>query len=341
MHAPRPGRRMPVVIAVFFALALNLTDRDRSQAEPPDQPKAPGPRCDRVRFYPVTGGEAALVGGKFAGSNVSRTEGFETLAEIEEAPESGTWSELRFRNSKVYRWLRFEGAPGTRGKIAELEFYAGDRKLSGPGAGYGPVIRDAGRSWQARFDGNPRTFLEMDAADGGYVGIDLRDQATAHRPVFEPAPASAAANGAPAEIIDPLDVTIRSATPGASIRFTLDGTMPTAEHGMTYRGPIHLDATATIQAVALIEGQAASPSTAGTYLIKGSSQPGFRTFHWGNSLTQTTSMFASYARTAGRATRPPSSLGPAPGRRNSGISDSPRKRRGPTRSGTRCRGSIT
>jgi hypothetical protein len=85
------------------------------------------------------------------------------------------------------------------------------------------------------------------------------------------------------------------------IRYTLDGTMPTAEHGASYEGPIRVAGTATIQAVALLDGLAASPPTAGTYLVEGSSRPGLSTFHWGNSLTQTTSQFANYARTAGYA----------------------------------------
>ncbi|MCX7014649.1 MAG: hypothetical protein NTW86_19215 [Candidatus Sumerlaeota bacterium] len=50
---------------------------------------APAPKqlaCNRVRFCPAPNGEQAMVGGKFTGSNVSPTEGFEVLAEIQTAP---------------------------------------------------------------------------------------------------------------------------------------------------------------------------------------------------------------------------------------------------------------
>lgn len=69
--------------------------------------KAP-PICDRVRVMAVAGLEKELIGATVAGSNVSRHEGFVTLAEIKEAPKAGEWSEIKVENSKVYRWLRFE-----------------------------------------------------------------------------------------------------------------------------------------------------------------------------------------------------------------------------------------
>ena len=296
-------QRRPEVAQRLQALLDQQRDVGHTRTEPGKAPTSPGPgpRCDRVRFFPAPGGEAAMVGGRFRGSNVSRTEGFALLAEITSAPPAGAWSELRFDNPKVYRWLRYDGPPGSHGKVAEVEFYAGDRKLSGPGSGYGPIVKDAGRSWQKAFDGNPRTWVEWDGPDGGYVGSDLRELGTARRPVLVPVPVPANANGAPAEIIDPLEVTIQSPTPGAVVRYTIDGTMPTAEHGTVAAGPIAVKTTTTIQAVALLEGRAPSPPTAGTYLIRGSSRPGMCTFHWGNSLTQTTAMFAAYARTAGHA----------------------------------------
>src|SRR6266853_574459 len=75
------------------------------------------PICGRVRFFPAPAAEQAMVGGKFTGSNVSPTAGFVTLAEIKTAPLPGQWSELSLDNHKLYRWLRYEGPPGSYGKV--------------------------------------------------------------------------------------------------------------------------------------------------------------------------------------------------------------------------------
>lgn len=49
-------------------------------------------------------------------------------------------------------------------------------------------------------------------------------------------------------------VTLTSATEGATIRYTLDGTVPDAGNGQTYTGPITVSATAILRAVALADG---------------------------------------------------------------------------------------
>ncbi|NQU25108.1 MAG: chitobiase/beta-hexosaminidase C-terminal domain-containing protein, partial [Candidatus Nealsonbacteria bacterium] len=51
----------------------------------------------------------------------------------------------------------------------------------------------------------------------------------------------------------PLDVAITSATPGATIYYTLDGSEPTEDHGTKYTGPIHVDHTTTLRAAAFKE----------------------------------------------------------------------------------------
>ena len=87
--------------------------------------------CNRVRFLPAPGNERAMIGGKFEGSNVSRRDGFQTLAEIKTAPPAGQWGELTFDNTKVYRWLRYVGPTGAQGKPGKIEFYAPDCLLAG------------------------------------------------------------------------------------------------------------------------------------------------------------------------------------------------------------------
>ena len=86
---------------------------------------------NRVRFFPAPERGQAMVGGKITGSNLSQTEGFTVLAEIKAAPKRGEWGELKFENAAPFRWVRYEAPAGSRGNIAELEFYAGDVKLKG------------------------------------------------------------------------------------------------------------------------------------------------------------------------------------------------------------------
>jgi CubicO group peptidase (beta-lactamase class C family) len=229
---------------------------------------APPPACNRVRFFPAPGGEKAMVGGTFSGSNVSRTEGFQPLAELKAAPPANQWSELTFDNQKLYRWLRYVGPAGSQGKTAKVEFYAGDQLLTAPGHGVQYGSLEPGRLC---------------------VGYDLLDAVTARRPAFQPERT---------EQEGPVDITISSSR-GAVIRYTLDGSWPTAEHGATYSQPLHIEKTTTLSAVALLDGRAPSPPVATTYLLRGSSRPGLSSAHVGNSLTGTTAGFWRYARTAG------------------------------------------
>ncbi|MDZ4782341.1 MAG: lamin tail domain-containing protein [Planctomycetia bacterium] len=48
----------------------------------------------------------------------------------------------------------------------------------------------------------------------------------------------------------PFDVTITTPTAGATIRYTTDGSEPTLSNGNNYTGPIHVDGTTTVRAVA-------------------------------------------------------------------------------------------
>ena len=52
----------------------------------------------------------------------------------------------------------------------------------------------------------------------------------------------------------PFDLAITTATPGAQIRYTLDGSVPTATTGTLYTGPIHLTTTSVVRAAAYKTG---------------------------------------------------------------------------------------
>ncbi len=247
---------------------------------------------DRVRFHPAPGHERDMVGGRFTGSNVSATEGYEVLAEIKTAPPAGEWTEMKFDGKRPHRWIRYEAPPGSFGRIGKLEFYAGERKLGGPG--FGSIgATPGGHDWPRVFDGKDRQvkfWMESDTPDGCYVGLDLGDLATAIRPMLDPPPG---------EHGGPVRVTLKSPTPGTVIRCTLDGTTPGANDGILYTEPIAVEKTATIVAVSFKEGFAPSPPSFGTYLLGPSAKPALSTFHIGNSLTATTGRFAMYAQTAG------------------------------------------
>ena len=228
--------------------------------------------CDRVRFSPTPGGEKAMVGGRFEGSNVSRTEGFELLTEIKTAPPAGQWSELKFDNTKLYRWLRYVGPAEAPGKAGKMEFYAGDRLLGS---------NDQRKGFQFF------AFVN-DKQNEQFVGFDVIEAST-QRPSFKPDRA---------EQDGPVDVTL-TAQRSAVIRYTLDGSWPTAEHGEVYKAPIHIEKSTTISAVAFLPDRTASLLVTQTYLIRGSCKPGLDSAHIGNSLTGTTGGFWRYARTAG------------------------------------------
>ena len=65
----------------------------------------------------------------------------------------------------------------------------------------------------------------------------------------------------------PFDVAVTCATPGASIRYTLDGSPPSESAGTLYTGPIHIDRTTTLRAAAYKAGFAPADIDTQTYLF--------------------------------------------------------------------------
>jgi len=253
--------RLCLHATLLAVLCLSLAAADKPQAGPP--------ACNRVRFFAPKMGGQPMAGGKFEGSNVSRWEGFELLGEIKAAPVAGQWTELTFENKKVFRWLRYTGPAGSQGKLDKVEFYAGDTLLAAEkakGIAYTP------------FDTEHQS-----------AGFDLTDAATARRVAFKPDAT---------ELDGPADITITSSK-GAVIRYTLDGSWPSAEHGETYEKPIHITQSTTISAVAILPERAPSLLNTVTYLVRGTMKPGLSSAHIGNSLTGTTGGFWRFARTAG------------------------------------------
>ena len=66
---------------------------------------------------------------------------------------------------------------------------------------------------------------------------------------------------------EPFDVILRSATPQATIRYTVDGTVPTLENGETYRFPVRIDRTTVLRAAAYRDGYRPSNVDTQTYIF--------------------------------------------------------------------------
>ena len=65
----------------------------------------------------------------------------------------------------------------------------------------------------------------------------------------------------------PVDVVITTATTGATIRYTIDGTEPSAEIGTLYSGPVNITETATVKAIAFKTGMNNSLISNASYVI--------------------------------------------------------------------------
>lgn len=267
----------------WCAAALLLVGTAVSAAEPPADTRTAAAVVDHVRFFPRPKHEKAMVGGKFTGSNASPTEGFRTLVEITTEPKAGEWNDLNFENARVYRWVRYEAPAGAHGNVAELEFYHGTHKLNGIGFG------SPGGAWRPAFDKKTETFVNSESADGQFAGLDLGEQASTARVTFAPGPQFYEA---------PQNVALRSATAGATIRYTLDGTAPGPDAGIPYATPIPVTGTTTLSAVAFRDGLAPSPVSFATYNV-GTPPVRINSFHVGNSLTGNAARFPGFARTAG------------------------------------------
>jgi hypothetical protein len=251
--------------AAFVAALLLAVVAFKSHAE------TPAFVCNRVRFQTSAGSANDIVGAKIEGSNVSGKTGFVTLAEIKDAPEAKGWGELKFDNTKVCRYLRLALPHEGKGKLSKVEFYDGDQLVGADGKG----IRV--------------NYFLGDATDDHVLGYDLREAGSTQSPNFKPANDN---------LPGPTDIALTAAD-GAVIRYTLDGMMPTADHGEVYKTPIHVDHNTTINAVAILPDRAPSPPKGTTFLLPASTKEGLAVASVGNSLTGTTLNLWRYARTAG------------------------------------------
>jgi|GEM_PF-1075777 len=130
--------------------------------------------CNHVRILPREGFPQLVKGALLQGSDTGPTTDFETLATVTEEGRDGQWMEIKFKNTKVYRFLRYYAPKDSWCNVAELEFCHDDTKLRGqPFGTYG--TRGGRSGYDKAFDGSPKTFFDAPLPDDQYAGIELVD----------------------------------------------------------------------------------------------------------------------------------------------------------------------
>jgi hypothetical protein len=280
------------IMAAAFGVTVNAALA--ADAPPATAPTAACPAVTHVRFYPRKGFAQRMVKGRFEGSNQGPTTEFRTFAEIKDAPPEGAWTEIKLAKPVRFRFLKYQSPVGGWGNVAEVEFYAGDRRLSGTPFGTTGSRDNSGNDFAKAMDGNVETFFDGVQPNDQYAGIDLGTAVQAAAPEFSPKPGSYDA---------PQEVTITAATPGAKIRYTRDSGMPSADSGEPYKGPVKVARGSVLSAVAYTDDLAASPAVLAAYRIAqgAADTTTVRSFHIGNSLTDTVNgVLAPLAESAGR-----------------------------------------
>jgi len=270
-------------LLAVVGLASACSAADAPAKAPATQPQvvqaAACPALTRIRFFPRKGFAQRMVKGRFAGSNAGQTTEFQTIAEIKEPPPDGQWSEIVLPKPVRYRYLKYE-SPGGWGNVAEIEFFAGDAKIAGTPFGTTGSRDGGGNDFSKALDGNVETFFDGIEPNNQYVGIDLGPASQAAAPEFSPKPGAYPAAQ---------EVSITCATPGANIRISRSGGTPDRDRGEEYKGPLKLEKSAVLVALAYTDGLAAGPTVIAPYRIGpvARDEKTVRTFHIGNSLTDT------------------------------------------------------
>jgi hypothetical protein len=113
---------------------------------------------------------------------------------------------------------------------------------------------------------NGKLYLTFNGRTGGIVEIDLSDR-TGPPPTGTVAQPSITPNGG--TFTTTQSVTLASATAGAAIRYSLDGSEPTTSSTL-YAGAFTLSDTKTVKAKAFKTGMSASPTVSATFTKSGS-----------------------------------------------------------------------
>ncbi|HEY2147845.1 MAG TPA: chitobiase/beta-hexosaminidase C-terminal domain-containing protein, partial [Pirellulales bacterium] len=132
--------------------------------------------------------------------------------------------------------------------------------------------------------------LNSSAADGSFLMMPSllggQDTVTGETFFSPPTPAAANANQVTGQVAAPtvdqprgfynsaFYATLADTTPGAQIRYTLDGSVPTATTGIVYTSPVSINQTSTLRFAAFKSGYVSSAVDTETYLFLGSGGAG-------------------------------------------------------------------
>jgi lysophospholipase L1-like esterase len=208
----------------------------------------------------------------------------------------GVWDNVKAWSVKVRAACAAQNAPYRIILCTEIQAYSGYAdnttlkaftakvRAEAISGGYADAVADLDAD---TIMGDPNTFNPQGVAVGGVVyaadGLHPSKEGYARlASIIAPivvAQANDVISGTPSPVADPVfspsagpfsstqSVTITTATSGAAIRYTLDGTTPTNSMGMLYTGAISVSATATLKAIAYKNGVADSNVVTATYTI--------------------------------------------------------------------------
>lgn len=246
---------------------------------------------NKVRIYPADGDVSALSNATVNGSKSSPTNDFDKLADVNTTLIDGSYVEVSFNNDQIYRYVKLMSAEGTSGKVAEIQFYNNDTLLSGEAFS---TVAEENYPASNAFDFDTDTYYKGLSPNGNYIGLDFGGDYECYQPRFDPQSG---------RYDQPFEISISTETEGADIYYTLDGKLPNTS-SIKYTGPFSIQegAATVVRAVAVKDGlQNSSVASAGYgYKCEAPIVRGLRTYHLGNSLTDTLdSYFKSVCDSAG------------------------------------------
>ena len=138
-----------------------------------------------IRFAPRAGWSGRMVGGRFQTSDVADfSANVITLATVAATPATGTLTSIAIAGARAARYVRYLGPAGSYGNVAEVQFVGAaaatptpvvtsDPQLVGTPIGTAGSFGNSGNTVAKAFDGSLATYVDLQAANGGWAGLDL------------------------------------------------------------------------------------------------------------------------------------------------------------------------
>jgi beta-glucanase (GH16 family) len=147
----------------------------------------------QIRYYPRQGYGVRMTGGVFEATNGDKDAGpYTTIYTIAAQPPEGQWTAATSLSNadQGFRYIRYRAPANSYGNVAEIEFYRGAFKVTGPLFGTAGSYENSGNDYTKAFDGNTATYWDFSQADGAYAGMDISESATVGPGAIAAAPAN-------------------------------------------------------------------------------------------------------------------------------------------------------